>query len=64
MPVHPVQVGRPKCKGAEGADVLVVFVTITFPLLFGVLLVNDLVELENKPLQCPFDIGDKRKRRS
>jgi hypothetical protein len=28
-----------------------VFVTITFPLLFGVLLVNHLVELENKPLQ-------------
>jgi hypothetical protein len=51
MPIHPVQVGRPKCKGAEGAHVLVVFVTITFLLLFGVLLVNDLVELENKPLQ-------------
>jgi hypothetical protein len=41
-----------------------VFVTITFLLLFGVLLVMDLVELENKPLQCPFDRGDKRKRRS
>lgn len=51
MPIHPVQVGRPKCKGAEGPHVLVVFVTITFPLLFGVLLVNDLVELEKKPLQ-------------
>ena len=51
MPIHPVQVGRPKCKGAEGPHVLVVFVTITFLLLFGVLLVNDLVELENKPLQ-------------
>jgi len=64
MPVHPVQVGRAKCKGAEGAHVLVVFVTITFSLLFGVLLVMDLVELENKPLECAFDRGDKRTRQS
>jgi hypothetical protein len=51
MPIHPVQVGRPKCKRAEGSHVLVAFVIITFQLLFGVLLVNDLVELEKKPLQ-------------
>ena len=43
---------------------LVAFATLVLPLLYMMALVMDLVGFENKPLQCPFDRGNKRKRRS
>jgi hypothetical protein len=51
--VHLARVRGTNAKGPERTHVLelVVFVTVIFPLLFTALLLMDLVELENKPLQ-------------
>lgn len=43
---------------------LVAFETLVLPLLYVMALVMDLVGFENKPLQCPFDRGNKRGRQS